>query len=71
MKSKLKIDQDGTKVWRNSLGQLHRLDGPAIKYANGAKSWYQYGKRHRIDGPAVIWPDGTKWWYKNDRLYII
>ncbi len=31
----------------------HRLDGPAIKCADGSKQWWVDGKRHRIDGPAI------------------
>jgi len=27
-------------VWRNSEGELHREDGPAIERANGAKEWW-------------------------------
>ena len=31
----------------NAKGNLHRLDGPAIEYADGTKSWWLNGKRHR------------------------
>ena len=30
------------KDWAQD-GNLHRVDGPAIEYANGDKSWYQHG----------------------------
>ena len=46
------IDHVGTSRWYNDLGQLHRIDGPAIIYANGSKYWYNNGLRHRLDGPA-------------------
>ena len=32
----------------------HRLDGPAIEYANGDEIWYRDGWYHREDGPALI-----------------
>ena len=31
---------NGVKRWHNENGELHRLDGPAIEYASGAKEWY-------------------------------
>ena len=39
-------------------GKLHRLDGPAIEWANGDEHWYQEGKLHRLDGPAIEYADG-------------
>lgn len=32
---------------------LHRVDGPAVEYANGNREWFINGKLHRIDGPAI------------------
>ena len=32
-----------TRYWYNDEGQLHRLDGPAMEYADGTKYWYQNG----------------------------
>jgi len=26
--------------YRNALGKLHRIDGPAIEYPSGYKAWY-------------------------------
>jgi len=37
------IDEFGNKMWY-SKGYLHRLDGPAVHYANGDKQWYLNGK---------------------------
>ena len=34
-----------TKIWRNSNGQYHRTDGPAVEFADGSKVWYINGKR--------------------------
>ena len=44
---------------------LHRLDGPAVEYKNGAKSWYQNGKLHRLGGPSIEYISGSKSWYQN------
>jgi hypothetical protein len=55
--------------YRNDQSQLHRLDGPAVEWADGSKHWYQNGNRHRLDGPAVEWVDGSKHWYQNGKLH--
>ena len=55
---------DGSKV-------IHRIDGPAVEYANGDKSWYVDGKLHRIDGPAIEYLNGTKYWYMDGKLHRI
>ena len=57
------IDEDGTKRWYNEMGQLHRLDGPALIYKDGAKIWLQNDKYHRDDGPARLWRNGSEEWY--------
>ena len=51
--------------WRNAQGQLHRLDGPAVEWADGSKAWWQNSRRHRLDGPAREWADGTNEWWQN------
>jgi len=43
--------------------QYHRLDGPAIEYADGTKKWYANGELHRLDGPAFECADGYEEWY--------
>lgn len=63
--SKCAVDKIGNKFWYNYRGQLHRMDGPAIEYADGGKSWYQNNKLHRIKGPAVKCVNGDKYWYQN------
>jgi len=35
------------KVEYRLNGVLHRLDGPAIEWANGGKEWWVDGKLHR------------------------
>jgi len=69
MKSKLTIDERGTKEWRLPNGNFHKEDGPAVEYSNGDKSWYINGKWHREDGPAIEWGDGDKSWWINGRQY--
>jgi len=58
------IDKYGIKRYRNSKGELHRLDGPAIEYTNGDKSWYKEGLLHRENGPAWNYISGAKYWFK-------
>ena len=59
------VDAEGNKFWRLPNGKRHRVDGPAVEWANGTKSWWVNGKRHRVDGPAIEWANGTKLWYVN------
>ena len=44
MEPKLTIDKYGNKHWRLKK-KLHRIDGPAIEYANGSKFWFLNGKQ--------------------------
>ena len=63
-----KIDNFGTKRWYLN-GKPHRIDGPAIEWANGSKSWWKHGRLHREDGPAVERINGIKKWWINGRLH--
>ena len=63
MKSKLIIDERGTKMWRLPNGSFHREDGPAIEDTQGYKAWWINGELHREDGPAFERNDGYKYWY--------
>ena len=65
---RVEVQDSGNIEWRQN-GNLHRLDGPAIEYANGYKAWYQNGKLHRLDGPACEYADGFKVWYQNGELH--
>jgi hypothetical protein len=41
------LDEDGDPIWTNTLGQYHRLDGPAIMYIDkkdGDDEYYLFGK---------------------------
>ena len=64
-------DAEGNKIWKNSNGQRHRVDGPAIERANGSKFWYFKGMRHRVDGPAIEYADGEKRWYFKNMLHRV
>jgi hypothetical protein len=62
---KVTVDNDKTIHWYNDKDEYHRLDGPAIEYADGSKEWRVDGKLHRLDGPAIEYTDGHKAWYVN------
>lgn len=62
MSSKMTIDEEGNRIWRNEKGDIHREDGPAYEWTNGDKYWYFNGYRHRIEGPAIEWFFGHKFW---------
>ena len=61
----LTVDEFGTRIYRNSLGELHRIHGPAIERADGHKCWCLNDQIHRTDGPAIEWANGDKWWFLN------
>jgi hypothetical protein len=65
---KVKVTDKITR-WYNESNQLHRENGPAIKYANGDKFYLINGKLHREDGPAVEDADGYMAYYINDKLH--
>ena len=71
LKYRIEAAKDGTRRYYNRSGQLHRTDGPAVKWANGTKVWYQNGQLHRTDGPAVERSDGSKEWWQNGLLHRI
>lgn len=57
-------------VYRNSLGQIHRVHGPAVIWDDGSRFWYQDGNLHRTSGPAIEWPSGeTRWYLHGDEIY--
>jgi hypothetical protein len=66
---KVTVDNDKNRYWYNDKDQYHRLDGPAIEYANGYKAWYVEDKIHRLDGPARVWANGSKAWYVEDKIH--
>ena len=56
-------------AWSGEERKLHRLDGPAVEYADGRRAWYQNGRPHRTDGPVIEYPDGYRAWYQNGLLH--
>lgn len=63
---------DGTEIYLNEQGQIHRDGAPAVIYPNGAKEWYRNGKLHRDDGPAVENPITGDWeWLQNGERHRI
>ena len=58
------VDRHGDKWWSLN-GKRHRVDGPAVEYANGYKVWWLNGKLHRENGPAIEFVDGDKSWWLN------
>lgn len=62
---------DGVKKYYRN-GNLHRTDGPAVKYpaGNGQVGYYENGRPHRYGGPAIIDAKGDKhWWEKGEKYY--
>ena len=68
LKTTIIVDEYGTIRWYLN-GQLHRTDGPAIEYINGAKMWCFNNQLHRTDGPAIEDNNGNKFWYLNGKLH--
>ena len=59
------IWSDGTKIWKNSEGQVHReYDLPAAIFLDGYCAWYKNSKLHRDnDLPAVVGANCLcEWW---------
>ena len=65
----VEVNEGGSTIYRNHLGQKHRVHGPAVIHTDGTTSWWLNGKRHRDHGPAVIWAGGSKSWYQNGLLH--
>ena len=63
------VNNVGDVVYYDEKTQLHRLNGPAIEWADGKrKAWYVNGQLHRLDGPAVDFGDDYKAWYVKGKL---
>jgi len=65
------VDEAGDKFYYSDreMYTLHREDGPAVEWVNGAKEWWVDDKRHRKDGPAVEHTNGGKSWYINGKRH--
>ena len=71
LKYRIVVDEDGTRRYHNSAGDLHREEGPAVEYADGVTAWYQNNLLHRTDGPAVEWKNGGEEWWQNGQLHRV
>ncbi len=58
------------KQYRNTRGDLHRTDGPAVIGTTGIRQWWLNGKLHRKNGPAVIDNHYSSWWVNGKRHRI-
>ena len=70
MKSFKSIGDCGDILWKNSKGQLHREDGPAIIEPDGDKHWYIKGQLHREDGPAWVGGNDQSPHYSECEYYV-
>ena len=62
----VEVNQRGNIRYRNHLGQMHRVHGPAVITLSGTRYWYQNNQLHRIHGPAIeTETDGYKRWFLN------
>jgi hypothetical protein len=65
---KVNVWKNGDRFWYQN-DKLHRLDGPAVEYADGDRVWYQNGMPHRLDGPAIEYANGYKeYWIDGKKL---
>lgn len=66
---KVTVHSNRTEWCKPNTTTLHRLDGPAVEWKDGAKEWRVEGKLHRLDGPAIEWNDGGKeYWLDGKHL---
>jgi hypothetical protein len=63
------VSVQGVRTWRNLIGKIHRIEGPAIEYNNGDTEWFLNGMRHRLDGPAIDYVNGFMEWYLYGKRY--
>ena len=40
LKYRIEVDEDGSRRYYNTNGELHRTDGPAVEYFNGDRVWF-------------------------------
>ena len=48
-------------------GELHRLDGPALEWANGDAEWWADGQPHRLGAPAIEFAAARIWLVRGKR----
>ena len=63
----VEVDEYAT-IYRNHLGQIHRVHGPAVILAHGGRRWYQNGQLHSTVGPAIVNVDSPGHWCLDGRI---
>ena len=71
LKYRIDVGHNGTRRYYNAADQLHRDEGPAIVFTNGAQEWYQNGELHCTTGPAIIWKTGDQEWWQNGKRHRV
>ena len=65
-----KIKSNDEIQYRNSYGELHNPNGPALIWNDGAsKAYYLNNRLHRLDGPAIENSNGIKEWWVNGKRH--
>jgi len=58
MESFKEIIDDGTIIYKNKEGELHRIDGPALEWISGNNSWW-------VNDVELSEDEFLKWQLKN------
>ena len=67
--SKIVKDENGGTRYYNDADEYHRIEAPAIEWADGSKAWLINGEYHRIEAPAIEWADGAREYWINGMLH--
>ena len=67
----LLLDSEEVVKYKNSDGDLHRENGPAVIHRDGYQAWFLDGKLHREDGPAVIGSNNQEEWFLNGKRHRV
>lgn len=59
----------GDAIWYSYPKNIHKENGPAIEFTDGAEMWYRNNLRHRVDGPAISFNNGDRMWYRHGKLH--
>ena len=67
----IQVTSDGTRIIsKESDGNYHRVNGPAVTRENGQLEWFFEGDRHREDGPAIVRNGGGDSYYLAGKVLI-
>ena len=70
--SKPKIDVDGNQRWFDVNGQHHRLDGPAVIWADGSQEWWVNGKNITREANQWMTQQSINWpWDSNTHAQFL